>query len=103
MDMREPYIQATVRGMPGARQKIVFDRCRIMRHRSEAVDKVGRQEQRALKTEGDEPFGGTEHLWLYVEENLPDTHRPTLRGLIGLNLKPGLTWAIKETLRELWE
>ena len=38
MDMWAPYIEATVRSLPKAEQKIVFDRFHIMSHMGEAVD-----------------------------------------------------------------
>lgn len=103
MDMWGPYIQATVASVPDAGSKIVFDRFHIMKYVGEAVDKVRREEHAALSQRGDDTLKGTRFLWLYSEENLPDYHRPTLEAMKGLNLKVGRAWALKETLRELWE
>ncbi len=40
---------------------------------------------------------------LYSAENLPDKYPPALETLKELNLKVGRAWAIKESLRSLWE
>ena len=103
MDMWTPYIQATIKCVPDAGGKIVFDRFHIMNHMVKAVDKVRRQEHRRLSAAGDDTLKGTKYLWLYSEENLPDKHRPTLETLKELNLKVGRAWAIKESLRSLWD
>jgi transposase len=79
MDMWTPYIQATLKYVPDAGGKIVFDRFHIMHHMVNAVDKVRRQEHRPLSAAGDDPLKGTKYLWLYSEENLPDKHRPPWR------------------------
>lgn len=103
MDMWTPYIQATIKCVADAGGKIVFDRFHIMNHMVKAVDKVRRQEHRRLSAAGDDTLKGTKYLWLYSEENLPDKHRPTLETLKELNLKVGRAWAIKESLRSLWD
>jgi len=48
MDMWEPYFAATLKYLPGAASKIVHDRFHVMKHVGEAVDKVRRQEHKAL-------------------------------------------------------
>jgi len=103
MDMWEPYIQATIAAVPDAKSKIVFDRFHIMKYVGEAVDQVRREEHAELSRRGDHTLKGTRFMWLYAEENLPDSHRPTLEAMKSLNLKVGRAWALKETLRELWE
>lgn len=103
MDMWGPYIQATLASVPDAGSKIVFDPFHIMKYVGKAVDQVRREEHAILSHRGDDTLKGTRFLWLYSEENLPDYHRPTLEALKGLNLKVGRAWALKETLRELWE
>ncbi len=42
-------------------------------------------------------------MWLYAEENLSDSQRPRLEELKEANLKTGKAWAMKESLRGLWE
>jgi len=103
MDMWVPYIQATLKCVPDAVDKIVFDRFHIMNHLVKAVDLVRKQEHRQLSAAGDDTLKGTKYLWLYSAENLPDKYRPALETLKELNLKVGRAWAIKESLRSLWE
>lgn len=103
MDMWEPYVKATVEKVPLAKEKIVFDRFHIMKQMNEAVDQVRRREQRELKAAGDDTLTGTRHLWLYAEENLPEKSLPRFEEVRDLELKTSRAWAIKETLRGLWD
>jgi len=103
MDMWVPYVSATLKWVPNAGTKIVFDRFHIMQHVTKAVDQVRREEQWELRGRGSRALHKTRFLWLYSEENLPDQHRARFDELIELNLKVGRAWAIKESLRELWE
>jgi transposase len=102
MDMWSPYVQATLTCVPEAAQKIVFDRFHIMSHMVKAVDTVRKQEHRQLTAAGDDTLKGTKYLWLFSAENLPDKHRPRFETLKEMHLKVGKAWAIKESLRELW-
>ena len=103
MDMWVPYVSATLKCVPNAGTKIVFDRFHIMQHVTKAVDQVRREEQWELHRLGNRALHKTRFLWLYSDENLPDEHRTRLDELITLNLKVGRAWAIKESLRALWE
>ncbi len=102
MDMWPAYIGATLSHVPGAQDKIVFDRFHIMKHMNEAVDTVRKQEHKDLLARHDDSLKGTLHVWRYALENLPEKYRATLTWLRGLNLKVGRAWAIKESLRALW-
>ena len=103
MDMWPAYIGATLAGVPEAKDKIVFDRFHIMQHMNEAVDKVRKQEHKELMGKQDDTLKGTLHVWRYARENLPGKYRATLAWLRGLNLKVSRAWAIKESLRALWD
>jgi transposase len=103
MDMWEAYVKATLEAVPLAADKIVFDRFHIMQHLNEAVDKVRRQEHRVLSAEGCDTLKGTKHWWLYGYENVPDKHLRAFEAVRDQNLKTSRAWAIKETLRELWD
>ena len=103
MDMWDPYVKATVENVPLAKEKIVFDRFHIMKQMNEAVDKVRRSEHRELKAAGDQTLTGTKHLWLYAQENLPEKSLPRFEAVRDLELKTSRAWAIKETLRGLWD
>jgi len=102
MDMWDPYVAATRVCVPGANDKIVFDKFHVLRAVNEAVDKVRRQEHKVLKAAGDERLTGTKHLWLANEENVPEWRRQEFEAIKGENLKTSRAWAIKEALRQFW-
>jgi len=62
--MWDPYIAATQAYIPGAEEKIVFDKFHVLRTVNQAVDKVRRQEHKVLMERGDARLKGTKHLWL---------------------------------------
>lgn len=103
VDMWEPYSFSICDHVPGASQKIVFDRFHIMSHMGKAVDTVRKQENRALMTGGSRLLVGSRYLWLYSDENLPGKHRERFDELRQMNLKTARAWAIKESLRGLWD
>jgi transposase len=103
MDLWRPYIRATRDHLPDADSKIVFDRFHVMKLAGEAVDKVRRAEHKTLRRAGDPTLTGTKYPWLWSEENVPEHRTEQFEQLKSLNLKTGRAWAIKETLRDLWE
>ncbi len=103
MDMWEPYINGTMKHIPDASSKIVFDRFHVMSIMGRAVNSVRQQEHRQLQKAGDESLKGSKHLWLFGKENLPDKAKPRFEELRKRDLKTGKAWAIKENLRELWK
>jgi transposase len=103
MDMWEPYVQATLRELPPAEGKIVFDRFHIMKQMNQAVDRVRLAEHRGLSDLGHDTLKGTKYWWLYAAENLPDRHREEFAEVKRRSLYTARAWAIKETLRQLWD
>jgi transposase len=102
MDMWDPYIAATKDLVPGAEEKIVFDRFHVIGQVTEAVDKVRRKEHKVLKAEGDTRLKGTKHLWLMNEERIPQWRREEFDEIRNSELKTARAWAIKESLRHFW-
>jgi transposase len=102
MDMWEPFVSSTSQHVPDAASKIVFDRFHIMKHMIEAVDGVRKAEHRRLLAQGDETLKRTKYLWFFSEENFPEEHAERFARLKRLHLKTGRAWAIKESLRDLW-
>ncbi|MBV8557347.1 MAG: ISL3 family transposase [Planctomycetaceae bacterium] len=103
MDMWDPFIASTVAHVPNGQSKIVFDRFHVMKHMTDAVDQVRKEEHRLLQAGGDETLKGTKYLWLFSEENLPERSRERFAALRARHLKTGRAWAIKESLRDLWD
>jgi transposase len=102
MDMWEPFVSSTWQNVPDAASKIVFDRFHIMKHMLEAVDGVRKAEHRRLLAQGDETLKRTKYLWFFSEDNFPEEHAERFARLKNLHLKTGRAWAIKESLRDLW-
>jgi transposase len=102
MDMWDPFVGSTVTNVPDGGSKIVFDRFHIMKHMVEAVDTVRKREHRLLQSQEDNTLKGTKYLWLFSEENLPESYVEKFADLRGMHLKTGRAWAIKEALRDLW-
>lgn len=102
MDMWEPYRQSVREHVPAADEKMVLDRFHLMKHLSEAVDNVRKQEHRAFQKHGESPLTHTKYLWLYAKENIPEKYRIEFRRLRSMDLKVGKAWSIKEHLRALW-
>ena len=103
MDMWDPYIAATRARVPGAEEKIVFDRFHVTRYVTDAVDKVRRQEHKILMAKGEECLKGTKHLWLMNEEHIPEWRKEEFDDIRKIKLKTGRAWAIKESLRHFWD
>lgn len=102
LDMWPAYINACRNNVPGADQKMVFDRFHIMRHVVDAVDKVRKQEHKALMKTGDDTLTRSKYLWLANPENMTDKARDRFDELKAMELKTARAWALKEALRELW-
>lgn len=102
MDMARPYIAVAEEALPVPEEMIVFDRFHVMKAMNQAVDEVRRAEHKDLVAQGDRSLVGTMHIFRYGKENLPERYTARLEALKASNLKAGRAWAIKETLRELW-
>jgi len=102
MDMWQGYIASVGSKVPGARDKIAYDKFHIAQHLSQAVDKVRRQENRALLDTGDEQLKGTKYLWLRHPDHLSEDTWQDFEPLRESVLKTARAWAIKELAMSLW-
>lgn len=102
LDMWPAFIKACRANVPGADDKMVFDRFHIMQHVGKGVDRVRKQEHKALTAQGDDTLVRSKYLWLYNAENMPAKAREQFDQIRLGNLKTGRAWALKESLRELW-
>jgi transposase len=101
MDMWQAFENSAAGNVPEA--EIVHDRFHISKHLHEAVDKVRRQEHKALTKDGDLTLKGTRQLWLYNPENLSDEQWAEFETLKDIELKTSRAWAIREQFRWFWE
>jgi transposase len=101
MDMWQPFKESTRVACPNA--EVVHDKFHVSKYLGEAVDKVRRQENKALIEEGKDTLKGTRQLWLYALENLPKDKSATFLSLQKEDLQTGRAWSIKENFRHFWE
>jgi len=102
MDMWPAFINATLASVPGAQEKIAFDKFHVAKYLGEAVDKVRRQEHKALMSEGYEDLKGSKYDWLYNPKNMTHEQKRRFKVLRESTLKTARAWAIKEMAMSLW-
>ncbi len=102
MDMWPAYVSSTFACVPDAEKKIAFDRFHVAKYLGEAVDKVRRQEHKALRAEGDTTLTGSKYDWLTNRENMSKKQKKRFQSLKNSSLKTARAWAIKEMARNLW-
>ncbi len=102
MDMWPAYIGSTEQYIPGAETKIAFDKFHVAQHLSKAVDKIRRQENKILVSQGDEFLKGSKYLWLQNPDNMSDERWAGFEELRESSLKTARAWAIKELAMSLW-
>ncbi len=103
MDMWEPY-RTTVRLLvPEADRKIVCDKFHVLMHVQQAVDTVRKQEHKALAAEGDTRLTRTKYQWLRHPDSFTDAGWAAFAALRQSDLKTARAWAMKESLRRLWD
>ena len=103
MDMWAPYIASAMEGIPGAHEKICFDKFHVAQHLGNAVDKVRRREHKALQERGDERLKGTKYLWLQNPGSMSQQGEVLFEALRDSSLKTARAWSIKELAMQVWE
>ena len=102
MDMWPAFINATLESIPGAEEKIAFDKFHVAKYLGESVDKVRRQEHKALMAEGYEDLKGSKYDWLHNPDNMTRKQKIRFKALRESTLKTARAWAIKELAMSLW-
>lgn len=103
LDMCQAYINACNHFVPQAGTKMVFDRFHVMSQMLEAVDRVRRRENRELQRQGDTSLVNSRYFWLYSQANMPERVARRFEHLKAAKLRTARAWAIKESLRQLWD
>jgi transposase len=103
MDMWEAYENSVRQHLPGAAEKIVYDKFHVAKHLGEAVDQVRRKEHKALRSQGDERLVGTKHQWLKNPDNFTTQHWRDFQTLRQSKLKTARAWALKEQAMLVWD
>ncbi len=100
MDMWPAFMGAARRCLPNA--AIVHDRFPVSKYLNEAVDKVRRQEHRALQKAGSSPLTGSKYRWMKTYADGRSSEAVSFRWLSHLNLKTSRAWRIKENFAQFW-
>lgn len=103
MDMWGPYISAATAHLPEPHTKIVFDKFHVAKLLVDAVDRVRREEHRALRAEGDDRLNKSRYLWLRNPDHMTVEQEARFEDLRSSSLKTARAWAIKELAMTLWE
>jgi transposase len=103
MDMANSYIASTREHVPDADKKICFDRFHVAKLIGDALDKVRREEHRALLADGDLSLTRTKHLLLRRGDSLKPHEEGVIEIIRRLALKTARAWAIKEAAVKLWQ
>ena len=102
MDMHQPYISATEESVPGADEKIAFDKFHVAKHLGDAVDKVRRDEHRKLMAEGDWTLKNSKSLWLQNPEHMDAVlWESTFKILRESSLQTSRAWARRSQLEPM--
>lgn len=102
MDGWPAFITATRRHIPDADSKIGFDRFHVAKLLGDAIDKVRRQEHKALLADGVGTLKGSKYAWLTNPENMTHAQHARFTALRDSTLKTARGWAIKDMAMQLW-
>jgi transposase len=106
MDMWDPYIKAVRASIPGAAEKIAFDRFHVSKHINQALDKVRRREHASfMRNAGESPLSKSRFQWL-TNSNKTDNRKGKRKAFLSLsrmNIETARAWRIKEAANSLWD
>jgi transposase len=101
-DMWRAYLKVVRENMPDATH--VLDRFHIVKLLNDAVDKVRREENRELRTQGVEVLKGLKYVFLKRPENLTEHQQAQLQKVMNKKqLKTVRAWLWKEKFQLFWE
>jgi transposase len=103
MDMSKTYTNLANKFLSDPDNQLGFDKFHVIMHANEAVDKVRKGEQREFEG-GDEQLTlfRKRYLFLHSKENVPANRQEEFEQLKKIAVKTSKAWAIKESLRDLW-
>jgi transposase len=101
MDMWKPFRNSVEKNVPQAR--IVFDKFHVMRHLSEALDEVRRNEYKRLKGQDRTFIKGQHYTLLAHRENLTLDGQRALKKLLKANKRLNTAYVLKESFGQLWD
>jgi len=100
MDMWRPFRTSVGKNAPNA--SVVFDKFHIMRHLSDALDQVRRDEYKRLQGKDRSYIKGQRYTLLSNRENLTLDGRKALTKLLAANKRLNTAYLLKEAFGQLW-
>lgn len=101
MDMWKAFRNSVNKHAP--RAKILFDKFHIMKHLSEAMDKVRCEEYKRVSSDQRKFIKGQRYTLLSHRENLTLEGRQSLRKLLSVNKRIQTAYLLKEEFGQLWD
>lgn len=101
MDMWRAFRKSTTKNAPAAR--ILFDKFHVLRHLSDALDKVRKSEYKRLHGRDRRFIKGQKYTLLSHRENLTLEGRQSLKLLLGANKRLNTAYLLKESFGQLWD
>jgi transposase len=101
MDMWKAFRNSTNRHAPQA--AILFDKFHVLRHLSEALDRVRKQEYARLSGRDRKFIKGQKYALLSHPENLTGDARKNLKLLLAANKRLNTAYVLKESFAQLWD
>ncbi len=101
MDMWEAFRTSTKKHVPQA--KIIFDKFHIIKHLSEAMDNVRREEYKRVTGKARSFIKGQRYTLLSHWENLTLEGRESLKKLLAANKRIQIAYLLKEEFNQLWD
>lgn len=100
MDMWKPFRSSTLKHAPNA--KIVFDKFHILKHLSDAMDKVRRYEYKRVNEKDRQFIKGQRYTLLSNRANLSLEGKRALKLLLKANTRLHKAYLLKESFAQLW-
>jgi transposase len=101
MDMWKAFRNSTRRNAPNA--KILFDKFHVLRHLSDALDRVRKHEYARLRGKDRRFIKGQKYTLLSHRENLTLEGRQALKTLLAANKRLNTAYLLKEAFGQLWD
>ncbi len=96
IDMWDAYLNSLRKHLPDADKKIVFDKFHIAQHLTDAIDRVRRKENKALRLQGDNRLKLTRYCWLKNKANMTLSEKRRFAHLKNSTLQSARAWALKQ-------
>ena len=101
MDMWRAFSASTHKNAPQA--KILFDKFHVLRHLSDALDRVRKSEYKRLTGRDRRFIKGQKYTLLAHRENLSLEGRQSLKLLLAANKRLNTAYLLKESFGQLWD